>query len=101
MRSKVWQWSWRVALFDFEQHRLYGVPIGRERAMAEARKHEHWGDDRRYWTRAGRSRMNHDYYWLENHVGTLAMSLGLVRWEQERALKSEPDRYVGENGHDV
>ncbi len=69
--------------------------------MAEARKHEHWGDDRRYWTRAGRSRMNQDYYWLENHVGTLAMSLGLVRWEQERALKSEPDRYVGENGHDV
>ena len=84
-RSRVWQWTWRVALFDFEQHRIYGVPIGRERFMAEAKKRAKWGDDKRYWTRAGRSRMNKDWYWIESHVGWLYTSAGLARWELEHA----------------
>ena len=75
-RSRVWQWTWRVALYDFEQHRLYGVPIGREAFMARQKKIERWGPDKRYWTREGRRQMNKAEYGIVSGMGKLAAIVG-------------------------
>ncbi len=72
-RSRVWAWSWRCALWDAEQHRLYGLPKTREEAMRWRRKTERYGPNQRLWTRDGRQRMA----WLERNRHRLQALLGV------------------------
>ncbi len=85
--SRQWQWSWRVAIYDFEQHKLNGTPISRAQFMARQRKIAKWGFDKRYWTREGRRRLNKDFYWMERHAATLWRMAGVARWEIENGSK--------------